>query len=135
MQAMLVNIIHCDLISKGASVGKKVRWQQEGAYDVDAQEVAEYAQQLVKDLREAGVDKVVVESDEDHESTTEEDIWGEGASESKSVNQESEGVQDKGEEEEYIYEYSQKHWGRNEVGQKDHKGQGWSLEDSQVDEA
>ena len=41
---------------------------------MDAQEVAEYAQQLAKDLREAGVDKVVVESDEDHESTTEGDI-------------------------------------------------------------
>ena len=47
---MLVNIIQCDLVSKGASVGKKVSWQQEGAYDVDAQEVAEYAQQLAKDL-------------------------------------------------------------------------------------
>ena len=83
---MLVHIIPCDLVSKGARVGKKVRWQQEGAYDVDAQEVAEYAQQLGKDLREAGVDNVVVESDKDHESTTEEDIRGEGASESKSVN-------------------------------------------------
>ena len=107
---MLGNIIQCDLVSKGARVGKKVRWQQEGAYDVDSQEVAEYAQQLAKDLREAGVDKVVVESDEDHESTTEEEIWGEGASESKRVNQEREGVQDKGEEEEDVYEYSQKHW-------------------------
>ena len=36
MQAMLVNIIQCDLDSMGARVGKKVRWQQEGAYDVDA---------------------------------------------------------------------------------------------------
>ena len=132
---MLVNIMHCDLLSKRARVGKKVRWQQEGAYDVDVQEVAAYAQQLAKDLREAGVDTVVVESDEDHESTTEEDIWGEGASESNSVNQESEGVQAKGEEEEDVYEYSQKHWERNEVGQKDHEGQGWGLEDSQVDEA
>ena len=91
---MLVNIIQCDLVSKGARVGKKVRWQQEGAYDVYAQEVAEYAQQLAKDLREAGVDKVVVESDEDHESMTDEDIWGEGASgsTSNSINQESEGA-------------------------------------------
>ena len=39
---------------------------------------------------------MVAESDEDHKSTTEEDIWGKGASESKSVNQESKGVQDKG---------------------------------------
>ena len=37
-------IIQCDLVSKGARVGKKVRWQQEGIYDVDVQEVAEYAQ-------------------------------------------------------------------------------------------
>ena len=44
MQVMLVNIIQCDLVSKGAKVGKKVRWQQEEAYNVDAQEVAEYAQ-------------------------------------------------------------------------------------------
>ena len=57
---MLVYRIQCDLVSKGASIGKKVRWQHEGAYDVDAQEVAEYAQQLAKDLREVGVDKVVV---------------------------------------------------------------------------
>ena len=99
-----------------------------------AQEVAEYAQQLGKDLREAGVDKVVVESNEDHERTTEEDIWGEGASESKSVNKESEGVQEKGEEEEDVHEYSQKHLERNEVRRKDHEGQGWGLEDSQVDE-
>ena len=103
---------------------------------MDAQEVAEYAQQLAKDLREAGVDKVVVESDEDHESTTEEDIWGEGASgsTSKSINQESEGAQDKGEEEEDLYEYSQKHWERNEAGHMDHEGQEWGLEDWQVDE-
>ena len=89
---MLLNIILCDLVSKGARVGKEVRWQLEGAYDVYAQEVAKYAQQLAKDLREAGVDKVVVESNEHHESTTEEDICGEGASESNSLNQESEGV-------------------------------------------
>ena len=50
---MLVHIIQCNLVSKGASVGKKVRWQQEGAYNMHAQEVAEYAQQLAKDLREA----------------------------------------------------------------------------------
>ena len=37
--------------------------------------MAKYAQQLAKDLSEAGVDKVVVELDEDHESMTEEDIW------------------------------------------------------------
>ena len=74
MQAILVNIILYDLVSNSASVGKKVRWQQEGAYDVDAQEVAAYALQLAKYLRESGVDKVVVESDEDHKSTTVEDI-------------------------------------------------------------
>ena len=54
---------------------------------MDAREVAEYAQQLAKDLREAAVDKLVVESHEDHESMTEADICGERASESKSVNQ------------------------------------------------
>ena len=109
---MLVNIIQSDLVSKCTRVGKKVRWQQEAAYDLDTQEVAEYAPQLAKDLREAAVDKVVVESDEDHESTTEEDICGEAASESmsKCIKQDSEGAQDKSEEEEDIYEYRQKHW-------------------------
>ena len=120
---MLVNIMHCDLLSKRARVGKKVRWQQEGAYDVDVQEVAAYAQQLAKDLREAGVDTVVVESDEDHESTTEEDIWGEGASGSKSINQESEEAENTGQaEEEDVYEYRQKHGERNEARQKDQEG-------------
>ena len=78
---------------------------------------------------------MVVKSDEDQESTTEQDIWGEGASDSKSVNQESEGVQDKGEEQEDVYEYSEKNWERNEVGQTDHDGQEWGLEYSQMDEA
>ena len=77
----------------------------------------------------------VVESDEEYESMTEEDIWEEGASELHTVNQESDVVQDKGEEEEDDYEYSQKHWERNEVGQKDYEGQGLGLYDSQVDEA
>ena len=97
---MLVHIILCDLVSKGTSVGKKVRWQQPAAYDVDAQEMAEYAQHLTKDLREAGVDNVVVEWDEDHESTTEQDIWGVGVcgSTSNSIIQESAGTQNKREE-------------------------------------
>ena len=116
---MLVHIIQCNLVSKGASVGKIVRWQQEGANDLDAEEVAEYAQQLAKDLREARVEKVVVELDDDHESTTEEDIWGGRASESKSGNNESEGDQDKGEEEEDNDSHSQKYWERHAVRQKD----------------
>ena len=123
---MLVNAILCDLVSEGARVGQKVRWQLEGVYDVNAQEVAKYAQQLEKNLREAGVDQVAVGPDEDHESTTEGDIWGEGASWSmlNSINQEREGTQDKVQEEEVedIYEYSQQHWERNEVRQMDHEG-------------
>ena len=106
---MLVNIIPCDQASMRAIVGKQIRWQPEGAYDVDVQEVEEYAQPLAKDLSEAGVHKVVPESHNDHESMTEEDIWGEAASGSNIVNQEREGYQNKGEEEEDVYENCQKY--------------------------
>ena len=129
---MLVHIILYDVDSKWARVGTKVRWQQAGAYDVNAQEVADYAQQLAKDMREAGVDMVVVELDEDHTSTTGRDIcleWILSESMSKSINQESEVAQDKGEEEEKedVYKYSQKYMERNQDEQMDHVGQELGL--------
>lgn len=87
---------------------------------MDVQEVADYAQQLAVDLREAGVDAVVVQAGEYYRRMIEEYICREGPSESTIVNQESEGVQGNREEKEDIDDYSQMDWKRNQVSLKYH---------------
>jgi len=64
---MLKTIIRSDLGKQGKRVGKHVvKFQARGAYKVDRQEVATFAKELVQELKEAGVEEVMMElQDED----------------------------------------------------------------------
>jgi len=73
---MLKSIIRSDLGKKGKRVGKHVvKFQARGAYKVDWQEVATFAEELVRELKEAGVEKVMMDlqDEDDGESSTAED--------------------------------------------------------------
>ncbi|KAF8439557.1 hypothetical protein BGX38DRAFT_1144759 [Terfezia claveryi] len=73
---MILQVTRSEIVKKGQHSGKKVRWQQDRAYEVDPEEVAAFSRQLTEDLRTAGVDCFQGRrKEEDHGSTTEEDIW------------------------------------------------------------
>ena len=73
---MLKSIIRHDLGKKGKRVRKHVvKFQAREAYKVDRQEVATFAEELVRELKEAGVEDVMVDlqDEDDRESSTAED--------------------------------------------------------------
>jgi len=73
---MLKSIICSDLGKKGKRVEKHVvKFQARGAYKVDWQAVVTFAKELVPELKEAGVEEVMVDlQDQDNgESLTAED--------------------------------------------------------------
>ncbi|KAF8430662.1 hypothetical protein BGX38DRAFT_1146830 [Terfezia claveryi] len=73
---MILQVTRSEIVKKGQYSGKKVRWQQDRAYEVDPEEVAAFSRQLTKDQRTAGVDCFQGRRKEvDHGSTMEEDIW------------------------------------------------------------
>ncbi|KAF8429988.1 hypothetical protein BGX38DRAFT_1146910 [Terfezia claveryi] len=73
---MIVKVTQSEIVRKGVHSGKKVRWQQDKPYEVDAEEVAEFSRKLTADLRKAGIDLFQGgRKEDDTGSTTEEDIW------------------------------------------------------------
>jgi len=73
---MLKSIIRSDLGKTGKRVGKHViKFQARGAHKVDRQEVATFAEELVRELKEAVVEEVMVDlqDEDDRESPTAED--------------------------------------------------------------
>ncbi|RPB18051.1 hypothetical protein L211DRAFT_854528 [Terfezia boudieri ATCC MYA-4762] len=74
---MILKVTQWEIVKKGNKSGKTVRWQQDTAYEVDPEEVADFSKHLTEQLRSAGVQAAQRDRDEeDHGSTTEEDIWG-----------------------------------------------------------
>ncbi|KAF8446790.1 hypothetical protein BGX38DRAFT_1270950 [Terfezia claveryi] len=68
VQEMIVKVTQSEIVKKGQQSGKKVRWQQDAAYEVDDEKVAEFARKLSVDLREAGVSLLKEEEEEEDDS-------------------------------------------------------------------
>ena len=73
MRTTLLGVIRADIIIKSQKAGGKVRWVQDTAYDVDEEELREYAQQLRQDLEKAATENLLLD---DLTSPTEKD-WSE----------------------------------------------------------
>ncbi|KAF8457281.1 hypothetical protein BGX38DRAFT_1160271 [Terfezia claveryi] len=56
VQEMILQVTRSEIVKKGQQSGKKVRRQQDRAYEVDPEEVAAFSRQLTADLRIVGVD-------------------------------------------------------------------------------
>ncbi|RPB18093.1 hypothetical protein L211DRAFT_854478 [Terfezia boudieri ATCC MYA-4762] len=75
VQEMILKVIQWEIVKKGNKSGKTVRWQQDTAYKVDPEEVADFSKHLIEQLKGVGIQSAQrVRDEEDHESTTEEDI-------------------------------------------------------------
>ncbi|KAF8428599.1 hypothetical protein EV426DRAFT_639895 [Tirmania nivea] len=74
MRTTLLSVIKADIVKKSQKVGLRVRWVQDTAYDVDEEELKEYAQQLRADLEKAGAEDLVLDYDDttERESSEEE---------------------------------------------------------------
>jgi len=73
---MLLKVTQWDIVKKGRSKGKKVKFEQDKAYHVDTEKIEELAKGLEGELESTGLGKTQSSRDEEDESsTTEEDLW------------------------------------------------------------
>ena len=90
------------IVEKGRCRGKKVTFEQDKAYTMDAEEIEELAKDLAGDLDSAGLGSRESRNEEDEGSTTEEYIWV--SSQATRVGQEEDGDSDEDKENEEVSE-------------------------------
>jgi len=74
IQQMLLKVMQREIVEKGRCRGKKVKFEQDKAFPVDAEEIAELAKDLAGDLESAGLGSRASGNEGDEGSMTEEDI-------------------------------------------------------------
>ncbi|KAF8440697.1 hypothetical protein BGX38DRAFT_1272958 [Terfezia claveryi] len=76
VQVMLVRLTQYDIVEKGQVSGKKVKFEHDKAYHVDAEEIEELAKDLATGLENAGLGtRRAAREEEDEGSMIGEDLW------------------------------------------------------------
>ena len=130
MLTALLGVIRADIVKKSQKAGVKVRWVQDTAYDVDEEELREYAQQLREDLEKAATDDLLL----DYPTSPTEKDWSEDDGEPTRIKAGGEILADSENEEEGAGEVDCSNNQRTGNGKEGNRGQAEEQEEDDEEE-